>query len=441
MKSGRGPVWQLMVAACACGASLACVAAPADEVKALVDQGRPAEAWQVAQRNMDQAGNLRFDLYAGIAAIHAGRHSEGVLILERVLLNAPDHVGARVELARGYYLLKDDDRARDEFEAVLALSPPPALAAVVREYLDALRDREAQQRVTAGFSLEFGGGKDSNVQSGVSDPNLTLPVFGAITLADSAVAAGDRYSLLGASGRVNVPLRAGLGLFLQAAAELKQHRTQDIYDLGSFSALAGFNWVRGDRVLRLSAGQTSQSLDRVHYRDTSSLGLDFGRPLLGNGVFSAGVQLASFSYTGANALRDAHYGALQGAYRYRLEGTLRAELDVGFSLAREDNQSGTHEELSRDLSGGRLGFNLVPAPGWTVAASLNGLKSRYRADDPLLQVARRDTYWVLDAALVRELSPEWSLRGEVQVSRNSSNIPLYPFKRRIAQLKLRYDFR
>ena len=45
---------------------------------------------------------------------------------ERVLIVDPNHLGARVDLARAYFALGDSARARGEFRIALAQNPPPA---------------------------------------------------------------------------------------------------------------------------------------------------------------------------------------------------------------------------------------------------------------------------------------------------------------------------
>src|ERR1043165_9183158 len=102
---------------------LAVFAAPADDVKALIDQGKAAEAYALGKQHPDQLGNPAFDFYYGVAAIDAGHAGEGVLALERYVANFPANHAGRLELARGYYVLGDDARAREEFDAVLKTNP------------------------------------------------------------------------------------------------------------------------------------------------------------------------------------------------------------------------------------------------------------------------------------------------------------------------------
>ena len=427
------------VAACVVLAPCA-FAAPADDLKILLEQGKHADAYRQALRTPGEIGNPAFDFYYGVAAINSGKASEGVLALERFLLNEPANLTARLELARGYYLLNDDGRARDEFDAVLATKPPADVARVVREYLAALNAREARHKTTYSASIELSGGRDSNVQSGVSDPNITLPIFGDITLTDSAVAKSDRFGNLLLSGRVSVPVRAHWSAFAQVSADLRQYREQDAYNQNTYSSAVGFAVNKADTLYRVTLGATQQTLDSARYRDTWTLGADLGYQLANGGVLALGTQAAVFSYAGDNAIRNSNYFSAQAGYRHVFAAGWRPEFDVSLSAAREDNTAGGHDSLSRDLWGARTGFNISPWASWTIALGANYLRSNYRAEDPLLLVTRRDNYYSVDVSASYAFTPAWSLRGEYLVSRNKSNLPLFEYKRRIGQVKLRYDF-
>ena len=76
-------------------------------------------AYDYAMKHIKQMeGDPYFDYFYGVSAIDTGHASEGVFALERVLLLHPnDHV-ARLELARGYFILEEYARSRQEFEKV-----------------------------------------------------------------------------------------------------------------------------------------------------------------------------------------------------------------------------------------------------------------------------------------------------------------------------------
>ena len=416
-------------------------AAPADDLRKLLEQGKHDEAYRAAKLSPGELGNPPFDFYFGVAAVNGGKASEGVLALERYLLNFPDNQTARLELARGYFLLNDDGRARDEFDAILAAKPPAGIDKVVREYLAAIDARESRHKTTYALSIEIGGGRDSNVQSGVSNPNITLPIFGDITLSDSALATGDRFTNVALAGRVSVPVRGRWSAFAQFGADLKQYRDADTYDQNTYSGATGFTFSRDQSLYKFTLGKSAQTLDNSRYRDTWTVGADHGRQIADAGVLTVGTQFAKFGYEGDNAIRDANYYSLQAGYRHLFNRAIRAELDSSVSVAREDTTRAGFEALSRDLWGGRFGVNITPLSAWTFGAGATYLKSNYRAEDPLLLVTRKDTYIAYDVSINFAMSPQWSARAEYLASHNKSNLPLYEYKRRVGQLKLRYDFR
>src|SRR5437660_10796565 len=127
--------------AVACAAALvvcsgAARAAPVDELRALLEQGKSAEAYALGRRHPEELGKPDFDFYYGIAAVDSGHAGEGVLALERYVVQYPENDRARLELARGYFVLGELVRAREEFESVLLTDPPPAVRAPIERVMD-----------------------------------------------------------------------------------------------------------------------------------------------------------------------------------------------------------------------------------------------------------------------------------------------------------------
>src|SRR3954471_7423402 len=140
----------------ATGVPFALHAAPSDDLRALMESGKAAEAYALGKQNPDSLGDPTFDFFFGVAAIETGHSGEGVLALERYLLQYPDNVSARLHLARGYFVLNEDARAREEFEALRKLDPPADVLATIERYLDAVRLRETRYTTSSGVYVELG---------------------------------------------------------------------------------------------------------------------------------------------------------------------------------------------------------------------------------------------------------------------------------------------
>ena len=153
--------------------------APSDDLKTLLEQGKTEEAYQLGRKTPDELGNPAFDFYFGVAAVNSGKASEGVLALERFLLNFPDNDVARLELARGYFLAGESGRAKEEFEAILAKKPAPDVTRVIDEYLEAIKERDTKYASSAAWYVELGGGSiarlDANFFGG---PSPVAPLTG-----------------------------------------------------------------------------------------------------------------------------------------------------------------------------------------------------------------------------------------------------------------------
>ena len=73
----------------------------------------------------------------------SARLGVAVAAFHGILVERPDLVRVRLELARTFFLMGEDSLARRHFETVLAGDIPEPVAANVRRFLNALRARQA----------------------------------------------------------------------------------------------------------------------------------------------------------------------------------------------------------------------------------------------------------------------------------------------------------
>ncbi|MGH8662406.1 MAG: hypothetical protein ACREUB_11720 [Burkholderiales bacterium] len=426
---------------CGIAAARGLLAAPADEIKVLLEKGDARAAYEQGKKHPDQLGDPVFDFYFGVAAINAGHAGEGVLALERYLLNFPENADARLELARGYFVLGEDTRAREEFEAVTRLKPPPAVQAGIDRFLDAIRSRESRFRTTANFFLEVGLGYDSNVNGGVGSANIVLPAFGLVTVAQAGVGQSDTFTHLAAGGQVTHPVAPGVSLFggLGVESKLNHGSLESQFDLLTLVANGGVTMLRENDLFRVGALFTTLDVDNEEFRDITGVAAEWQRQADEFQMFSAAFQYGDLDYKGNNDLRDSRLYQLALGYRRAFIGPWQPLLSVNLYLGQEDNRR-DRDDLSRNLYGFRATVAGSPAPKWAASAGAFYQLSDYREPDPLFGLTRRDTYYGLDLAVSYALRRGLSLRSEFLLSRNDSNIELFEYQRNLVAIKLRYDF-
>ena len=133
--------------------------------RTLIDQGRFDEALDVLrplERARENAPDVTFLL--GLAATQASQMpglaeeerdtllDEAIAAFRSMLIDRPELVRVRLELALAFFFKGEDDLSRTHFEHVLAGNPPAAVVANVRRFLAEIRARR-RWSLHAGFAL------------------------------------------------------------------------------------------------------------------------------------------------------------------------------------------------------------------------------------------------------------------------------------------------
>ena len=150
--------------------------------RTLVDQGRFDEALEIlrplqrALANEPQVVFLR-----GLAASGAARDpglaeeerdallDEAIAAFRAMLIDRPELVRVRLELALAFFLKGEDDLSRTHFEHVLAGEPPAAVVANVRQFLAEIRARR-RWTLHAGVALA----PDTNIGAGSEERTIVI---------------------------------------------------------------------------------------------------------------------------------------------------------------------------------------------------------------------------------------------------------------------------
>ena len=443
-------------------AALPAFAAPADDIKALLEQGKPKEAYQLGLGQPEQMGNPAFDFFYGIAALDGGNAGEGVLALERYLLNFPDNRSARFQLARGYFILGEDQRARDEFDNLLAAAAGDEKNAIER-FLDAIKTRESRYQPSGSFFLEAGLGVDSNINAGLSGGSTpTIPGLGNLpSLADNAISAkeGSSFTALAGGAQGTYPLQPGLALYGAIGFDAKLHHkgNDDIFDQVNLGATGGLSLISGSNLYKVGIGLAQLVSDDQRYVQTRSVNGEWQHQMDQFNRFNLGLQLANFHYDdmfvyqlkdksapmvfSQNSVRSSDFTGISGGWTRAFDAQYGPVINLGANYGTDRNKN-NRPDLSRDVMGLRLGGSLTPAPHWGLALGASYQESRYK--DAFAAFAgdrRKDRYSAVDASLSYFYSKNLTLKAEALVARQQSNVGLYDYDRNMLTFKVRYDFK
>ncbi len=425
------------------------------EADVLIRAGKPAEAYQLLEpKEAEYSGEIAFDYMLGIVALDIGKPDRATIAFERVLITNPNFTGARLDLARAYFAMGSDDLAKNEFQTVLAQSPPENAKEVVKKYLDAIEERQLAkiQRVT-GY-IEANIGADSNVTAVTSDfttgVQSTYGIPGVVPTGSSVKRSG---TSAGVSAGVDitrlVDQENGVSLF--AGADLKQ-KNYNISEMNSTNVdlRGGASIARGDDTFRLfvSLGEYRQAGVNEGgnaNRETPAIGADWKRKIGERDQVSVITQFSKPRYA-TQETQDTDQIMVSASWLHIFEGQTVPLIfaSVVRSVDHAVRPLATGSDVSHTTTGLRAHFQLTPVAGTDVFLS-GGVSLR---NDDSLNSRSALTPPVYGRDLTKDISfglnyrpwPKWTVKGQVAAFRNDSNLELYEYRRVEATLSVRYDF-
>lgn len=389
---------------------------------------------QLAPLQSQRAGDPDFDYALGTSALDSGRPGEAVYILQRVVALRPAFAGARMELARAYYALGDNEAARREFLELHAEDPPPDVAVVIADYLEAIDARAAAYRPQHRVTLEAAGGYDSN-SNGAPD----LQSFLGFTLDARNQAADSAYYGLGLGGTWAQPLRSRWKAVAEAQYRHRSYGDAPFVDSDALGVRGGFEWRPGATVVSLTPGVawsylggaanhrvTAIDLAVAHHDDPSQVGV------------TARISQLRFAEALVLDLQevDSTLVGLTAMSRWPKGFQLASALTLG-----EDTPVAATSPFGRSLRGARVTASLDIGGNTTVLLSGALLQSDY--DGRFFGATRSDEQ--KSAALGLAWRPRrlrgWSVRAQLDWVDNQSDVALYRYERVDAGVTLRREFK
>ena len=325
---------------------------------------RTAILFQVGMQSLAAAGQ------ADDEDARQEHYDRAIAAFRLILVNRPELIRVRLELARAFFLRGQDGLARRHFELVLAGGVPPSVAANIRAFMNAMQYRK---RFTGYFGAAIA--PDSNLNAASESEIIYIDTaFGRLPFTregDFGAQSGLGISVWG-GGEYQHPILLGERLRLRGGADLAQREYGGSdFDQLFIAAHTGPRWIAGPRTeISLLATAQRQWLGGHPYADEIGARLELDRQLTPR-IWARGTA----AYRERDHFRDILDGPLvdfTATFAWTPAPVLRVHTTVGY--AREHASLEHWRTLSRWV---RVGTSLALPFGFTLGTSAQMRRTYY----------------------------------------------------------------
>lgn len=435
---------RLMLVAMLWMATGPCQASSAEltRARALVDQGKAAEAYEIlAPLEARLAGDVNYDYLLGIAALDSGRPDKATLALERVLTVNPDFAGARLDFARAYFLLGNYVRAKLEFELVLKQNPPETARMAIRDYLLAIEHRLPGKRLGSSGYIEASIGYDTNVNNAISDSQVFVPLFSTtFVLSPTSVETSDAYLGLAFGGQASQRLTSASSVYVSADIKNRRHFDASEFDTVNADLRTGVTVVRAANSYSLGLQLGRLYLDGETNRNLLGLTAEWRRALSAKNQVGVFGQYSQLRYQDpAVEVNDVNQ-LLAGLGWTHVLGDGGRSAVFGSIYGGAEQETNGRPDGDKQLIGLRLGVQLLTANKRTFFAGFGAQSGKFSEENLAFLVKRKDFLYDVNIGYTWHPAPNWSLRPQLVHSRNDSTVPIYEYTRTDISLSVRREF-
>lgn len=410
----------------------------------LMQRGQARQAWALlAPREGEFAGDIEYDYLLGIAALDTGRPAPASLAFERILVQRPNHAGARMGLARAWFGLGDYERARAEFETLRDMDPPQRARVAIARYLDIIDDRTlppVRTRLTGNMAV--GGGYDSNVNRATDRETVAIPALGGfeLSLSEDSQETSDNYGHLAGGVLLEHALSESVAIFGGVDGSGRAHFDERQYDTLRGDLRAGIR-LRTDRhyyTLGLSGGQLW--VDGSRNRTATGLNAQWRWLATRNDQLALFTRANRFRHPDTLDVQDADQVLLGASWLRNLGAGGRTRMSLTL-LGGTETARGGRSDGDMTLVGARAGLQHLLRQDLLIVGSGGIRQDSYDQQNAIFQREREDTPVDLSLHLDWRLDGEWTVRPALSYLDHDSNIPVNEFDRVDLSLTLRRDFR
>ena len=316
------------------------------------DKDRDAILFGIGMRSLEEAEQADSD------EAREQLYDKAIAAFRIILVNRPELIRVRLELARVFFLKGQDGLAQRHFELVLAGGVPLPVAVNIQRFLAVMR---ARKRLTGYFGAAFA--PDSNLNAASESEIIYIDtVFGRLPFqreGDFGAQSGLGFSVWG-GGEYQQPISERLRLRVGADAVQREYSGRD-FDQSYVAAHAGPRWLAGPLTeISLLATAHRQWLGGLPFVDETGVRLELDRRLT-QGIWARGTAAYRESEHRHRDFLDGPVADFTATFAWTAAPVLRVHLTAGFERVHAANEHWRNQ--SRWVRGGislalPLGFTL-----------------------------------------------------------------------------------
>lgn len=409
--------------------------------KQLLELKKYSEAYELLEPlEESRAGDTDFDYLLGLAGVEAGKVTRGVFALERVLATDPNNNAARVEIARGHFLLGESESAKIEFQSVKDQNPSPELTTAIDKYMSAI-DKSLGLVTSYSAYLEAGGGYDTNINSATGSGSVAVPFFGGLIINPSGDNAEKSDGFLNFGGGISFkhPFGKAFAVFGGVDGYKKVNNSNEQFDTGSLNFNVGILAKQAVNTYTLTAQDGTFYVNGDRYRRAYGVSGQWQHDLDQSNQITAFAQISRLSYPG-NDIRDVDRYVVGGGWGHLFTGDKAPVVFLSAYLGTEDERAQNVPHLGHDLYGIRAGGQLTFNPKLVGFAISSYERRNYGGPDPLFLTTRHDNQFDLSAGLQYLPGYNWVIKPQLSYTKNDANIALNEFDRTVISVSFHHDF-
>ncbi len=387
----------------------------------------PEELLEVVEARLAvDPDDLQLIFTRGMLLAELGRYREAAGAFRRMLVQDPDLLRPRLELARVLMLARDYDSARYHFEQVLAHEVPEPVRINVLRMLARIREESSTFTWTAELVY------DSNPKQATEAKEVEINGL-VFRLDDDARASSETGLRFLLDGRV--PLGRPPLWFVRGHVEHREYRGDDL-DFSYLQLAGGRHFRLRNQTVTLEAGYHWSRYQREKLYQGALLTAGYFRSLRPD--LSLRLNLACLQ------LKYSDYTYMDG-WQYTPSATLiyaasphsRWHAGIGWTMNRAEESS-----YSFDRPYVSLRYVREWRGGWITGAGVQLSRIKYKDDDPFFRKTRKEREIRVEVDVLNRRISIWRLSPRLVVgyADRSSNLDFYSWRRSYVRLGMTAEF-